>query len=416
MTLNSALVVAEPSGVSEELDDALRAGGFEVRHTTTADLACLTGPAPEPDLLLISATVGLRRVALISEQFMRDGRTPTTVVFPDGDISQLESCVGGGFDYVVPPFRPGLLRTRLSSCWERSQLTMAVEEMATAASLRTYERDLQIAHEIQSGFLPEELPVPQGWQVAARFHPARQVAGDFYDVFRMVDGRWLGLVIADVCDKGVGAALFMALIRTLLRHTAEYAADWSPAPGVNAAADRSWVSSAASRVLLGAVSSANSYMTRNHWRQAYFATLFFGVLDPDSGTFIYINGGHNPPVLVGATGQHRLLAPTGPAVGMFPNSVFSVGHVNLQPGEALFMYTDGVTEARDAGAALYGMDRIIQVVTTPGRTAETLVSGIDDSLRRFAGATEQWDDITMLALCREAAPNHRPAVRVSPLR
>jgi hypothetical protein len=414
MTQTSALVVGEPSRVTRELGRALRAGGFDVRHATAADL---DGPSPageDPDMVLVSATVGLRRVALISQQFIRGGRAPATVVFPDGDLTALESCVGGGFDYIVPPFRPGLLRTRLTSCWERGQLTMAVEEMATAASLRTYERDLHIAHEIQSGFLPEELPAPHGWQVAARFRPARQVAGDFYDAFDMVGGRRLGLVIADVCDKGVGAALFMALIRTLLRHSAEQATAWTlfddaprpPRPATastNGWAQQSSLSSAAAGSLLQAVTSTNRYMARNHWRQAYFATLFFAVLDPVSGTLVYINGGHNPPVLVRADGQHLLLDPTGPAVGMFPNSVYSLGHVNLQPGDALFMYTDGVTESRNTDGGLFGLDRTLEVVTRAGRTAEALLTAVDDATRHHAGAAEQWDDITMLALCRAMA-------------
>ena len=111
----------------------------------------------------------------------------------------------------------------MNSCWERWQLSTTVEEMAALASLRDYERELQIAPR-DPGRLPARIRCPcrDGWEIAAGFRPARQVAGDFYDVFDLVHGRRLAFVVADVCDKGVGAALFMALIRTLLRHTAEH--------------------------------------------------------------------------------------------------------------------------------------------------------------------------------------------------
>src|SRR2546429_6919421 len=122
----------------------------------------------------------------------------------------------------MPPFLPTLLCSQLTAYWERRQLVTALEEMVAEASLRERERDHSIAHQIQAGFLPEALPTPHGWDLASRFRPARQPAGDFYDGFELVNGRRLAFVVADVSDKGVGAALFMALIRTLLRHTAEH--------------------------------------------------------------------------------------------------------------------------------------------------------------------------------------------------
>jgi phosphoserine phosphatase RsbU/P len=415
-----ALVVAEPSGTVEDLDDALRADGFEVMHTTPADLAVRPEMNLHPDLLPVSASLGLQRLALLSQRFeSQAGRAPTTVVFPEGDFDELEACVRGGFDYVAPPFLPSLLRIRLSSCWERWQLTMTVEEMAAAASLREYERELSIAHEIQSGFLPEELPTPEGWEVATRFEPAKQVGGDFYDVFELIQGQRIGFVVADVCDKGVGAALFMALIRTLVRHTAEHTGSWNlingdlAMPTSMAEADDAGDDSAeggdlaiapllsvAAGPLVQAVDGTNRYLARNHLRQGYFATMFFGVFDPVSGALLYINGGHNPPVLVRADGGHTTLGPTGPAVGMLSDSTYRLGHTSLEPGDMLFTYTDGVLEARDVTGNLFGMDRMMDVVAKPGPTAEQLLEDVDTTLRRFVGAAEQSDDITMLAIRR----------------
>jgi hypothetical protein len=416
MPSSTALLVGEPSRTNRELGNALRLSGFEVRQATPADMIAPSDPGFAPDMLLVSAALGLKRIAVLSERFANSGRLPTTVVYPDGDITALESCVRGGFDYVTPPFAPSLLRTRLTSCWERGQLTMAVEEMANAASLRTYERDLSIAREIQSGFLPDKLPIPAGWQVAARFRPARLVAGDFYDVFELAGGRRLALVVGDVCDKGVGAALFMALIRTMLRHTAEQAGGWNlfedAAPGKKTAtrpgrtgqirAALAPTLSVGAGPLLEAVSGTNSYMARHHQRQAYFCTLFFGILDPFSGVLLYINGGHNPPILLRADGQHSLLRPTGPAVGMFPSSTYLLDHVTLQPGDDLFMYTDGVTEARNADGGFFGMDRTLEAVSRPRKRAEEMLDAVDGAMRDYTRGTEQFDDITMLSLRRPA--------------
>jgi len=220
MTSRVALVVADGGGATDELDAALGDAGFAVAHRSIGDVMIRPDVAGEAELMLVSASLGLKQVALLDQGLSETGSPPAFVVFPQGDYAALEACARSGFDYVMPPFLPALLEERVASCRERSQLSTVVEEIAATVKLREYERDLAIAREIQSGFLPEELPGRGGWEFAARVRPAREVAGDFYDGFELVDGRRLGFVVADVCDKGVGAALFMALIRTLLRHTA----------------------------------------------------------------------------------------------------------------------------------------------------------------------------------------------------
>lgn len=411
------LIVADSTAEVPPLEPALSEGGFTVRTATEVEVLAADEVHTGPDALLVSASLGLQRVAMLARRFAHLRHPPTTIVFPQDDLGALEACVRGGFDYIVPPFLPSLLRSRMSSCWERGQLAGAVEDMAAEASLRAYERDLAIAHEIQSGFLPEELPAPHGWDVASRFRPARQVAGDFYDGFELVNGRRLGFVVADVCDKGVGAALFMALIRTLLRHTAEYTGaaslagpdDLATEAMAGVASDTTTGTSPAPLLSVGAgplvqaVVATNRYLTRNHLRQGYFATLIFGVLDPASGALLYINGGHNPAVLLRADGSHTLLAPTGPAVGMMPHSSYALGHASLRPGDTLLLYTDGVVEARAAGGSLFGMDRLLTVMSEPAESAENLLADIDTALRAHVAGAEQSDDITMLALHRSAA-------------
>lgn len=409
MVVSRALIVAEPGPTSQELAQALTAGGFQVERASPAQLLARAEPDPCPDLLLISAALGLQRLALLSQRFSGEGKAPTTLVFPEGDFGALEVCVRGGFDYVTPPYLPSLMRSRMTSCWDRMQLTAAVADMAAAASLREYERELSIAHDIQSGFLPEELPTPQGWGIAARFQPAKQVAGDFYDLFELVGGRRLAVVIADVCDKGLGSALFMALIRTLLRHTAEHtsATDTIDADlrmevdsivEATDAAPPLW--SVGAGPLVQAVAGTNRYMARNHQGQAYFCTLFFGVLDPVTGALLYINGGHNPPLLVRADGSHTMLNPTGPAVGILPNSTFSISHTSLRPGDTLFAFTDGVVEARDSSGAMLGLSRLVDLVTESGRGAEEILDTVVEAIQQHVGIADQHDDITMVAVQR----------------
>jgi serine phosphatase RsbU (regulator of sigma subunit) len=122
-----------------------------------------------------------------------------------------------------------------------------------------------------------------------------------------------------------------------------------------------------------------------------------------TGVLVYVNGGHNPAVLVRADGGYTLLKPTGPAVGMFVNGSYLVEHVQLHPGDLLFTYTDGVTETRSIQGEFFGMDRTLDIVTRPGQKAANLIEAVDGALRRHSGAGEQHDDITMLALSRSPA-------------
>jgi sigma-B regulation protein RsbU (phosphoserine phosphatase) len=405
-----ALVIAEHGVPTTELDRALVEGGFALRRRTPDEVVVDPMHGNPIDVVLASASLGLKRIAMLSQHLNQSKPPPTLLVFPEeGDYAALESCVGGGFDYIAPPFLATLLRSRMASCRERGKLSLAVEEMAAAATLRQYEQDLDIAREIQNGFLPESLPSPQGWEFAARTRPARQVGGDFYDGFELVNGRRLGFVIADVCDKGVGAALFMALIRTLLRHTAEHTGGWDlhdvdldidADSAVAAGTALTPLLSLGAGPLVQSVVGTNRYMAKNHLRQGYFATLFFGVLDPVSGALLYINGGHNPPVLVRARGGHTLLQPTGPAVGMLADSGFLLHHTSLDPGDCLLAYTDGVVEARNEVGGQFGMSSLIDIVCGPAPSAEELLDRVEAGLHHHVGAAEQFDDITMLALRR----------------
>lgn len=271
--------------------------------------------------------------------------------------------------------------------------------------LLVYERDLQIAHMIQADFLPEVLPQMPGWEIAARFHPARVVSGDFYDAFTLANNR-VGIVVADVCDKGVGAALFMSLFRSLIRAFAQqhYNLSWldilnddrsKPSKGVRSQAPR-----IGTTALKNAVTLTNNYIANNHSRINMFATLFFGVLNPATGLLHYVNAGHEPPLIFNANGVKTRLKPTGPAVGIIPNREFGIEQVQLESGDILVAYSDGVTDARNPNRQFFGEERLLSLLQQPASSATAALDRIEASVYAYIADADQFDDITMLAVHR----------------
>jgi serine phosphatase RsbU (regulator of sigma subunit) len=274
--------------------------------------------------------------------------------------------------------------------------------------LMRFKRELEIGRQIQLSFLPAQLPSPTGWDVAALFRPALEVAGDFYDAFLLPHG-YLAVVIADVVGKGVMAALFMAIIRSLYRALFQqnYIITESIAapPDAGLTAPFPFVDRGA---LLRAVQLTNAYLINNHSDTYAFATLFAGVLDPGSGRLIYVNAGHNPPFVLARTGGGRAirqeLAPTGPAVGLILAADYHLGETTLYPGDLLFAYTDGVTDARDPGAEEFGLERLKDLLTSGATSAEETLATIETALRAHTAVAEAFDDVTMLALRRATNP------------
>ncbi|MBW4427856.1 MAG: PP2C family protein-serine/threonine phosphatase [Nostoc desertorum CM1-VF14] len=270
-----------------------------------------------------------------------------------------------------------------------------------------YERDLQIARMIQADFLPEALPQIPGWEIAARFHPARVVGGDFYDAFPLANHR-IGIVIADVCDKGVGAALFMSLFRSLIRAFAQqnYTLSWLDAltdkgsKSIKEGRQRAQAPRIGTTVLKNAVNLTNNYIANNHSRINMFATLFFGVLNPGTGLLHYVNGGHEPPIIFGANGIKARLKPTGPAVGMMPDREFGIDQIQLEPDDILVAYSDGVTDARNPKREFFGEEKLLSLLQQPAFSATAALDRIEASVYAHIGDADQFDDITMLALHR----------------
>jgi PAS domain S-box-containing protein len=260
--------------------------------------------------------------------------------------------------------------------------TLAVfTDITQALAHQKFEQELALAWQIQASFLPHDLPDVPGWQLAATLEPARQTSGDFYDLIPLPNGR-LGILVADVADKGVGAALYMALSRTLIR---TYAVEYDTQPKLA-------FSAANRRILMDTHASM-------------FVTVFYGVLDPVTGILTYCNAGHNPPYLLSAQNGDpvEVLGKTGMPLGIFKDMIWEQRTVQLAPGDMLVLYTDGVTDAEDQEGTFFGPERLLEVARANlRRSARDVQEAVIAEIHEFVGHAPQFDDITLMVLVRSS--------------
>jgi sigma-B regulation protein RsbU (phosphoserine phosphatase) len=272
------------------------------------------------------------------------------------------------------------------------------------AYYRAVDQEIEKCRRIQMSFLPKKLPQMPGWHIEEFFFPATRVSGDFYDAFAL-PGGYLGLVIGDVCDKGVGSALFMALYRSLIRIFSGHAGLKAsmcdmPSQTLGDTHDPSSNPPVHLAEALRAISLTNDYIAQDN-EMEMFATLFFGVLDPKNGKLVYINGGHEAAFVIDQNGVRERLLHTGPAVGIFDEAKFECKEIQLQPGEILFAYTDGVIDARSPGQERFGKRRLSALLSQPPDSALELMQRVATRLFAHIGKAPQEDDITILTFQRK---------------
>ena len=251
------------------------------------------------------------------------------------------------------------------------------EQEAEAATRQRFEQELEVARLIQQNFLPKELPELPGWNLAAYYRPAREVGGDFYDVIPLPDGR-VGLVVGDVTDKGVPAALVMSATRSVLRASAQRMIE----PGV-------------------VLERVNEHLCPD-MPAKMFVTCLYGVLDPASGLLRFANAGHDVPYVKTADGVTELRA-RGMPLGLMPGMVYEEKEAMLQPGDTVLLHSDGIVEAHDPERDMFGFPRLKETVAHAAG-GQKLIDRVLTDLEAFIGPdAEQEDDITMVALERSAA-------------
>jgi serine phosphatase RsbU (regulator of sigma subunit) len=352
-----------------------------VRAVTSGARALASVELTPPDLVLLDIRMPDMDGYAVCEQLKA---TPKTADIPVLFISALDDVqdkmkafAAGGVDYITKPF----------------QLEEVMARVQTHLALRQLQRNLQAAHDrmaqelalaaqVQASFMHKTLPEIPGWQLAVALVPTRLTSGDFYDTVVLPDGSF-GLLIADVMDKGVGAALYMAMSSALLR---AYALEHPHHPEL--------VCQAVNARLL-------EYTTADQ-----FLTVFLGMLDPASNTLVYANAGHNPPLLLSPSGQAapQLLKRTGAPLGMLEDAAWRLQQVQLQPGDCLVLYTDGVTEAASANDESFGLERLRCVVQEQaGQPATGVREAILAAVQEFTAGVQLTDDIALIVLVRDQA-------------
>jgi sigma-B regulation protein RsbU (phosphoserine phosphatase) len=318
---------------------------------------------------------------------------PVIAVAAAEDLDAISQWLEAGADDHLPRvFSPAMLRARLRSALDRGR----------ARDAEGLTREMAVARSIQRDFLPESLPVTYGVELKAVLHPAREVSGDFYDVFTLPPSGTIVMVVGDVCDKGVGAALFMALFRSLIRASADPVGGGAiqMIGGRRTLVRQSLEAATPADLLTRVAGFTNDYIARLHGRTNMFATVFLAALDPMTGYFDYLNAGHEPALVVAQDGSTLALKPTGPALGLLPEQTFATGQGQLFRDQCLFAFTDGLAEARNPAGEAFGNERLLAALRAGGTSADAVTRGVVEAVRTFIGTAEPHDDLTLLAATR----------------
>jgi len=319
----------------------------------------------------------------VLERIRGDERLHHIPVIMISAVDQVESVVRcielGAEDYLPKPFNPTLLRARVGASLEKKRLRDEI-----VAHLARIERELAAAREIQLGMVPTTFPAPttrHPVEIHATLQPARQVGGDLYDFF-WIDTGTLCFVIADVSDKGAPAALFMARTKTVIRLVATLL--------------RGAGGDAPPHQIMARV---NEELCQDNV-QGMFVTVFFGMLDAASGELRFCNAGHNVPYVLGPTGAVAPVHGTrAKPLGIRPTLGYASDTAKLEPGDCLFLFTDGITESMDGSGAFFSEERLEATLRSlAGRSPRAIIEDVLANVRAFAGTAPQSDDIAALAL------------------
>jgi len=362
----------------------IRKGEYEFMFAHNG-LEALTMLLKEKDFDIILSDInmpemdGLTLLTKINE--MQNPALKCIMVSAYGDMGNIRQAMNNGaFDFATKPIDLDDLSVTIEKAIEQIRYIKTMQQEHT--QLESIKGDLAVAREIQQAILPRIFPpFPENahqLDIAASMHAAKDVGGDFYDFFR-IDDDHIGFVIADVSGKGVPAAIFMAVSRTLIRAT-----------GIRGAGAAECMTYSNSLLAKEAVNSM-------------FVTVFYGIYNIQTGEVTYSNAGHNPPYLMKANGSIELLPLSRDIVaGAIEDYEYTENKLQLEHGDTLFLYTDGVTEATDIDYKEYG-DKNLEALLKQQTQAncQQIIDKVKEDVKAFVGDAEQSDDITLLALKRK---------------
>ena len=347
-------------------------------------LEALTMMVKHPDIEIILSDInmpemdGLTLLAKVNE--MRNPALRVIMVSAYGDMGNIRQAMNNGaFDFATKPIDLDDLSVTIEKAIE--QINYVHQMQKEHSQLESLKGDLAVASEIQQAILPRVFPpFPEDsdkLDIAASMTPAKDVGGDFYDFFRIDEDR-IGFVIADVSGKGIPAAIFMAVSRTLIRATGVHGG--SPAD---------------------CLTYSNKLLAEESV-DCMFVTVFYGILNMKTGEISYCNGGHNPPYVLKRSGKVEMLPMSqDPMVGAIDGIEYHEAKLQLEQGDALVMFTDGVTEAMNINNEEFGEERLEDTLAEVTlHNCQQIVDAIKADVAAFVGEAEQSDDITVLALKR----------------
>ena len=375
------LIVDDTPANLRLLAQMLAERGFKVRAVTSGARALEALESAPSDLVLLDIKMPGMNGYEVCERLKGDVQTRDIPVIFISSLDEVTDKVNafrtGGVDYVTKPFQLDEVLARVETHLALRDLQRRLED-----TNRRLERELALAGSVQASFLPKRVPEIPSWQVSMMLRPARETSGDFYDIFPLPNGR-IGIVIADVVDKGAGAALYMALSCTLLR---TYAEEHASGPAQ--------------------VFASVNHRLLTDTDASEFVTVFYAILDPATGALGYANSGHHPPYLVRSAGEgdFETLSRTGIPLGIYEDQTWEQGSAELDPGDVLVLYTDGVTDAQDAQGRFFGSDRLLTSVrANVGRSAQGVQDAIMADIDAFVGDAPQRDDIALVVVTRDAS-------------
>ena len=332
---------------------------------------------PEIDVVLSDINMPVMDgLTLLSRLNESNRNLKAVIVSAYGDMQNIRTAMNrGAFDFLTKPIDFQDFETTINKTIQES---VALRTGSKAREqLTAIQHELGIASQIQQSMLPKifpPFPDRQEFSLYATMFPAKEVGGDFYDFF-LIDHNRLGFVIGDVSGKGVPAAIFMAVSRTLLRATA--------LEGLTPGECLHYVNTALS----------------TESDTAMFVTTFYGVLNTDTGQVDYAVGGHNPPYLLRHDGVKAMEVNAGIVVGVLSDAEYETSSIQLAPGEGIVLYTDGVTEALDASEVLFSEERLEELLgEVKDQAPEDIVRRVVGDVRRHAGGVPQSDDVTVMAI------------------
>jgi len=373
------LIVDDTPANLRLLSQMLSDQGYQVRPVPDGRLAIAAAQAKPPDLILLDIRMPDLNGYQVCEQLKAEEKTKDVpIIFIsalDAVQDKLKAFTVGGVDYITKPFHIEEVLARVET---HLALRKLQEDLESAN--RKMAQELALAGEVQEGFFLQELPDISGWQLSVKLESAGETSGDFFDVIPLPRGYY-GILMADVVDKGVAAALFMALSWSLMR---TYAADFPSHPEM-------------------VLTSVNQRILEDTSAKQ-FVTMFYAVLDPATGRLVYCNAGHSPPIVFDSQEGEvlRRLENTGKPLGLFEDEFWEQREIELLPGNLLVVYTDGISEAQNDQEIFFSETGLINSLKNhQGIPPAEMVVAILADVQEFTGDVPQGDDIGLAVLMRD---------------